>query len=49
MRAQDMMVDQAVSNVLYIWKGGFIENKRVSGFDPPPLTPFDDMMNVDVR
>lgn len=48
-RAQDMMIDQAVSNVLYIWKGGFVENKRVSGFDPPPLTPFDDMMNVDVQ
>ncbi len=48
-KAQGFMIEQAVSNVLYVWKGGFSENKRVSGFDPPPLTPFDDMMNVDVR
>lgn len=48
-RAQRFMIGQAVSNVLYVWKGGFAENKRVSGFNPPPLTPFDDMMDVDVQ
>src|SRR5262249_20520859 len=48
-QAQNFMIDQAVSNVLWIWKGGFVENKRVTGYDPSPLTPFDDMMNVDVK
>jgi peptide/nickel transport system substrate-binding protein len=32
---------------LYVWKGGFAWNRRVVGFAPPILTPFDDMMNVD--
>jgi peptide/nickel transport system substrate-binding protein len=35
--------------ILYVWKGGYAWNKAVSGFDPPILTPFDDMMNVDVK
>ncbi len=35
--------------VLYVWKGGYAWNKAVSGFDPPILTPFDDMMGVDVK
>jgi peptide/nickel transport system substrate-binding protein len=35
--------------MLYVWKGGYATNNHVSGFHPAPLTPFDDMMNVDVR
>jgi peptide/nickel transport system substrate-binding protein len=35
--------------VLYVWKGGYAWNKAVSGFDPPILTPFDDMLGVDVK
>jgi peptide/nickel transport system substrate-binding protein len=35
--------------ILYVWKGGFSWRDGVTGFDPPVLTPFDDMMNVDVR
>jgi peptide/nickel transport system substrate-binding protein len=35
--------------ILYVWKGGYAWNKAVTGYDPPILTPFDDMMNVDVK
>jgi peptide/nickel transport system substrate-binding protein len=35
--------------MLYVWKGGYASNHDVSGFHPPVLTPFDDMMNVDVN
>lgn len=35
--------------MLYVWKGGYAANKHVTGFHPPVLTPFDDMMQVDVR
>jgi ABC-type transport system substrate-binding protein len=35
--------------ILYVWKGGYAVNRHVIGFVPPLLTPFDDMMNVDVQ
>ena len=35
--------------MLYVWKGGYASNKTVVGFHPPLLTPFDDMMGVDVK
>ena len=35
--------------MLYVWKGGYASNTHVTDFHPPLLTPFDDMMNVDVQ
>ncbi len=46
---QRQIVSDTPTIVLYVWKGGYAWNRRVSGFDPPILTPFDDMLNVDVE
>jgi peptide/nickel transport system substrate-binding protein len=46
---QAHIIADAPTIVLFVWKGGYAWNRRVTGFDPPILTPFDDMMNVDVR
>ena len=35
--------------MLYVWKGGYAGSTGITGYRPPLLTPFDDMMNVDVR
>jgi peptide/nickel transport system substrate-binding protein len=35
--------------MLYVWKGGYAFNSGVTGFHPPLLTPFDDMLDVDVK
>jgi ABC-type transport system substrate-binding protein len=35
--------------MLYVWEGGYATSKHITGFRPPLLTPFDDMMNVEVR
>jgi peptide/nickel transport system substrate-binding protein len=35
--------------VLYVWKQGMAYNKAVTGWNPPVWTPFDQMMNVDIR
>ncbi len=47
LRAKFIADDPAT--VLYTWLGGTTTSRRVTGFDPPVLTPFDDMMNVDTR
>jgi peptide/nickel transport system substrate-binding protein len=42
-------IDRDVPTILlYVWKGGAAWNNAVTGYHPPLLTPFDDMMNVDV-
>ncbi len=46
---QAHIIADAPTIVLFVWKGGYAWNQRLTGFDPPILTPFDDMMNVDVR
>ena len=48
-RVQQQIVRDTPTIVLFLWKGGYAWNRRVSGFDPPILTPFDDVMHVDVR
>ena len=48
-RVQQQIVADTPTIVLFVWKGGYAWNRRVSGFNPPILTPFDDMMNVDVQ
>jgi peptide/nickel transport system substrate-binding protein len=35
--------------ILYVWKGTTASNAAVSGYRGSPLTPFDDMMDVDVK
>lgn len=35
--------------MLYVWKGGYASTQRLVDFHPPLLTPFDDMMAVDIR
>jgi len=48
-KVQNRIIADAPTIVLFVWKGGYAWNRRVTGFDPPLLTPFDDMMNVDIR
>ena len=48
-RVQRQIVADTPTIVLFVWKGGYAWNRRVTGFNPPILTTFDDMMNVDVR
>ncbi|BDE08037.1 hypothetical protein WPS_33130 [Vulcanimicrobium alpinum] len=48
-RYQQRLNDDAPTIMLFAWKGGTAANVRVTGFDPPILTPFDDMMGVDAR
>jgi peptide/nickel transport system substrate-binding protein len=48
-RVQRQIVDDVPTIMLYVWNGGYAQNHAVSGFHPPVLTPFDDMMNVDVQ
>ena len=44
------LIDSDVPTImLYVWNGGIAANPRVSNFDPPILTPFDDMMKVDAQ
>jgi peptide/nickel transport system substrate-binding protein len=35
--------------ILYVWKGASAWNAHLTGYRGSPLTPFDDMMNVDIR
>jgi peptide/nickel transport system substrate-binding protein len=42
------IIEEEPTIILYVWKGGFAWRNGVTGYDPPILTPFDDMMNVDV-
>ncbi len=46
-RVQQLLIHDVPTVILYVWRGGYAWNKRVSGYDPPLITPFDDMMNVD--
>jgi len=46
---QQQIVADIPTIILYVWCGGYPWNERVVGFRPPMITPFDDMMNVDVR
>jgi peptide/nickel transport system substrate-binding protein len=48
-RFEGLIVAEVPTFILYAWQGGVATSTRVVGFDPPLLTPFDDMMNVDVR
>ena len=48
-RVQRQIVADIPTIILYVWRGGYAWNQRVVGFHPPIITPFDDMMNVDVR
>ena len=48
-RVQKIIVDDVPSIILYVWRGGYAWNNRVTGFNPPLITPFDDMMNVDAK
>jgi peptide/nickel transport system substrate-binding protein len=48
-KVQAQIIADAPTIVLFVWKGGYAWNQRVTGYDPGILTPFDDMMNVDVR
>jgi peptide/nickel transport system substrate-binding protein len=46
---QRQIVADSPTIVLYVWKGGYVWNRALTGFNPPILTPFDDMMNVDIK
>ena len=46
---QQRLINDVPTIMLYVWKGGYASNKHVRGFHPPLLTPFDDMMGVDVQ
>lgn len=46
---QEKIVTDVPTIMLYVWRGGYAYNKNVKGLQPPILTPFDDMMNVDVE
>jgi peptide/nickel transport system substrate-binding protein len=48
-QVQQQLIRDVPTIMLYVWKGGYAVNRDVTGFHPPLLTPFDDMMNVDVR
>ena len=48
-RVQARIVADAPTIILYVWRGGYAWNRAVRGFDPPLITPFDDMLGVDVR
>jgi len=48
-RVQAQIVTDVPTIILHVWRGGYAWNKRLSGFDPPVITPFDDMMNVDAN
>lgn len=48
-QAQTRFVADTPSIVLYVWRGGYAWNRHVHDYDPPLLTPFDAMQDVDVR
>ncbi len=48
-RVQAQIVADVPTIMLYVWRGGYAWNRDVRGFDPPLITPFDDMLGVDVR
>jgi len=48
-RVQAQMVADVPTIMLYVWRGGYAWNHHVRAFNPPLITPFDDMQNVDVR
>lgn len=48
-RVQAQISTDVPTVVLYVWRGGYAWNHHVRGFAPPLITPFDDMLGVDVR
>lgn len=46
-KVQAKIVADVPTVILYVWRGGYAWNTRVTNFAPPLLTAFDDMMNVD--
>jgi peptide/nickel transport system substrate-binding protein len=48
-QVQQQLITDIPTIMLYVWNGGYAHNRGVTGFAPPLLTPFDDMMNVDVK
>ena len=48
-KVQQKIVADVPTIMLYVWRGGYAYNAHVRNFQPPILTPFDDMMNVDVE
>ncbi len=43
------MIADVPTIILYVWRGGYAWNHHVRAFNPPLITPFDDMLDVDVR
>lgn len=48
-RVQRQMIADVPTIILYVWRGGYAWNLHVRDFNPPLITPFDDMLGVDVR
>jgi ABC-type transport system substrate-binding protein len=48
-RVQAQIVSDVPTIILYVWRGGYAWNRNVRGFDPPLITPFDDMLGVDIH
>lgn len=48
-RVQAQMIADVPTIILYVWRGGYAWNHHVRAFNPPLITPFDDMLDVDVR
>jgi ABC-type transport system substrate-binding protein len=48
-KVQQKIVADVPTIILYVWRGGYAYNRHVRNLQPPILTPFDDMMNVDVE
>ncbi len=47
-RVQAQIITDVPTIILYVWRGGYAWSRNVHGFDPPLITPFDDMLGVDV-
>jgi len=45
---QEQIVKDAPTIVLYVLKDGYAYNTDLTGFHPNQVTPFDDMLNVDI-
>lgn len=46
---QEQIVKDVPTIVLYVLKDGYSYNKDLKGFNPNQVSPFDDMMNVDIQ
>ncbi|MDP9018764.1 MAG: peptide ABC transporter substrate-binding protein [Candidatus Eremiobacteraeota bacterium] len=46
---QEQITSDVPTIVLYVLKDGFSYNRDLKGYSPNQVTPFDDMMNVDIQ